>query len=447
MGTDLTPEVLEKIGKAFGTWVKSNSGSTVVVGRDNRASSLAFQESLMLGLRSTGCNVLDIGLSTTPVMNFTVLEMDLDGGISITGSHNPLEFNGIKFSGSKGYTLTENDIQDIRNSIELNDFLVGHGEVSLWDPKPRYFAKLEELCHPQKSMRVVIDCGNGVASVYAPEVMHRLGHNTIELYCDLDSTFPHHLPNPEIEDNVRDLRNHVVNNAADLGIAFDGDCDRLGIVDEKGKFYQGDYTIILLSRDLLARHPGAKILVDIKCSQNVLDDITRHGGVPVLWKTGYTFIRRKMREENLLLAGEESGHMFFGENYYQLDDGLLAACRVLQILSASELPLSEQFADLPQLHATPLIQVPMADAVKSRVVEEVQRELVRSDQVNKIIDIDGVRASFEKGWALVRASNTSPNLTLRFEASSLDRLKTIEQFVFNVLVRVSPVKINDWRVN
>jgi phosphomannomutase/phosphoglucomutase len=445
VGEDLTVPGVSSIARAFGTWVRNQTGPRVAIGRDNRASSEEFQGAAIEGLQAAGCDVWDLGLCTTPAMNFTVIDQSLDGGINITGSHNPIEYNGVKFAGHKGYTFTEEDIQDIRRLVESEDYMSGSGSVSDRDPKPAYFERLRKIGAPKRPMRVVIDCGNGVVGDYAPQLLGDLGHKVTGLYCELDGTFPHHLPDPEVEANVADLKVAVRDNAAEIGVAFDGDGDRLGIVSERGDHYSADYVIILLARDLLSRTPGASVLVDVKCSENVLEEIRKSGGNPVLGRTGYTFIRRQMREEGILLAGEESGHIFFGEGYPQLDDGILAACKVLQVLSASDKTLSEQFSGLTKRYATHLIQVPCPDETKFDVVDRAREALAARADVREVATIDGIRAWFEDGWALVRASNTTPSLTLRFEAMTPERLAELQDIVFETLNSASSPQLQDWR--
>jgi len=445
VGDDLTVQAVELVGRAFGTWVRRRDGRSIAVGKDNRASSADFQKALMSGLASTGCAVFDIGLTTTPLMNFTVIDRGLDAGVNITGSHNPVEYNGVKLTGPKGYTLTEEDIQSVRRLAEARDFESGRGSIQLLDAKGSYFDKLTELCHPQRSVRVAVDCGNGVVGAYAPSLIRQLGHDVIELHCELDSSFPNHLPDPEREENMLDLKDFVTTSGCELGIAFDGDGDRLGIVDEGGTHLSSDFVIILLARDLLSRHPGAKILLDVKCSQNVVDDIKINGGEPVLWKTGYPFIRRKIREDRILLAGEQSGHMFFGEAYPYLDDGLLAAGLTLKILSSDAGTLSHRFEGLRRRVATPLVQLPISDDTKFEIVERIRDAVSQLPGTTELIDVDGVRAQFNDDWFVVRASNTSPNLTMRFEAADERSLAQLQQLVFDILSSVLPVSFEDWR--
>jgi phosphomannomutase/phosphoglucomutase len=279
---------------------------------------------------------------------------------------------------------------------------------------------------------VVVDCGNGVAGLYAPELLRRLGCEVVELHCELDGRFPNHLPDPEMEENTRDLQGRVVAARADLGIAFDGDADRMGLVDEKGRRHEADLILILLARDFLARHPGAKVLFDVKSSQRLVEDIRAHGGVPVMYKTGHSLLKLKMREDGILLGGEVSGHMFFAEDYFGVDDGILASAKVLEVLSRLPRPVSGHFDALPHLYATPELKAPCPDEEKFRVVAELVREFKAKYET---IDIDGARVIFPGGWALVRASNTNPYLTLRFEARTEAELEEMKRIVFEALAR------------
>jgi phosphomannomutase/phosphoglucomutase len=430
VGPDLNPETAELIGKAYGTFIQRVGGKEVVVGRDNRISSHELQKALVKGITSTGCDVVDIGLSTTPLLYFAVAHGQFDGGVNVTGSHNPIEYNGFKLVQREALPIAEEELLQLFSLIESEDFAKGHGAIRQWEPKEEYYTELERQTHLYREMEVVIDAGNGVAGIYTPELLSRIGCKITALYCESDGTFPNHLPDPEMEENVLDLKRKVVEIGADLGIAYDGDGDRIGVVDENGERCGGDYILILLARDLLTRHPGTRIMVDVKCSQNLIDDIKAHGGIPFMYKTGHSLIQKKMREEGILLAGEVSGHMFFSEDYYGFDDALLASCRLLQILSQSNEPFSRHLAGLPKLYSTPELKAPCPDSEKFQVTEQVA-EFFRTRY--NTIDIDGVRVILPDGWALVRASNTNPYLTLRFEAKSADRLQEIKELVYSKL--------------
>lgn len=442
VGEDLTTEVTNLIGQAFGTFLRQSykENVRVAVGRDNRTSSQELHLAICEGLTATGCDVLDVGLTTSPVVNFVVAHWQLDGGINVTGSHNPPDQNGFKLEGRNAYPIAEDDIQHIRNLAEKRAFMSGKGTVTLRDPKEEYLAKLQELVTIERPIRVVVDTGNGVAGLFAPILLRRIGCDVIEIHCELDGTFPNHLPNPEDPKNMRDLQQKVIEVGADIGLAYDGDGDRIGLVNELGERYEADYILILLSRDLLTRHPGEKILMDLKSSQNVVEDVIAHGGIPILWKTGHSLIRRRMHQEKILLAGEFSGHMFLAEDYYPIDDALLASCRILQSLSWQNLSVSTLLSDLPKRFSTGLIEATCSDHDKFDVVESITKFF--SEQY-EVITVDGARIMFDGGWAIVRASNTSPTLTIRFEADSEERLKEIQSIVYSKLKEFSSVRLPD----
>jgi len=440
VGQDLTAEVSYLIGSAYGTFIRQSAKGQVrvAVGRDNRPSSENLHSAVCEGLMNTGCDVLDVGLTPSPVLNFAVAHWHLDGGINVTGSHNPADQNGFKLAGRNAYPVAEEDIQHIRELIEEGAFVSGKGGMVPRDPKAEYMAKVAELVEVKSGLKVVVDAGNGVAGLFAPALLRQMGCEVVELYCELDGTFPHHLPDPENPKNIRDLRRKVVKVKADMGFAYDGDADRLGVVNEHGESVPTDHIVIMLSRDLLARHPRAKILIDVKASQTVIEDIREHGGIPVLWKTGHSLIKRKMHEERILFAGEFSGHMFLAENYYPIDDAILASCRLLQILSREDSSLSSLLGSLPKRFSTGLIEAYCSDRDKFDIVASV------TDFFSKrydVVTIDGARIMFGDGWALVRASNTTPSLTLRFEADSKERLEEIQSIVYEKLKEFSAVKL------
>jgi phosphomannomutase/phosphoglucomutase len=437
---DLTIDVARLIGLAYGTFVRQSSEEEahIAVGKDNRPSSSKLHSAVCTGLIDAGCNILDVGLTPSPVLSFAVARWGLDGGINVTGSHNPLDQNGFKLEGRNAYPIAEEDIQQIRELIEKHAFAVGKGAVVSKDPKKEYMAKLLELVIVKRPIKVVADAGNGVAGLYAPTLLRQIGCEVVELYCELDSRFPHHLPNPEDPSNMRDLQQRVVDVGADMGVAYDGDADRIGVVNERGERVASDHIIILLSRDLLVRHPGAKVLMDVKSSQTVVDDVIQHGGVPILWKTGHSLIRRKMHQDGILFAGEFSGHMYFAEDYYTIDDAILASCRLLQILSEQRVPLSGLLRDVPKRFSTGLIEAACSDRDKFEVVTSITDFF--SKEYN-VLTIDGVRIMFGDGWALVRASNTTPTLTLRFEANSQKRLKEIESIIYSKLKEFPSVRL------
>jgi phosphomannomutase/phosphoglucomutase len=439
VGSDLTPEIAELIGKAYGTYIQKIEGKDIAVGRDNRLSSEQFKEAFVKGLLSTGCNILDIGISLSPMLYFAVAKWRLCGGVNITGSHNPTDYNGFKMTRRDAAPIAEEEIQEIRRLIEAGIFADGKGTLQQKEIKSEYFDFLQKKVKLQKKMKVVVDAGNGIAGIYAPELLRKIGCDVIELYCESDGTFPNHLPDPEVEENLRDIKKAVMEYQADIGVAFDGDGDRMGIIDEKGRHYESDLILILLARKFLQDHPGERVLFDVKCSKNVFDDIKANGGIPFLYKTGHSLIKKKMREDNILFGGEISGHMFFGEDSFVYDDGLQAACRVLEILTKSGKRLSDHFINLRKFHSTPEIKVPCPDEDKFQVVNSVSAFFLT--QYPDSITIDGIRINFPNGWALIRASNTNPYLTVRIEAESEQSLREIKIQVVDKLMEFPSVTI------
>jgi phosphomannomutase/phosphoglucomutase len=438
VGPDINAAVFEQVGRAYATLIRRRGGQRIAVGQDNRTSSRDLAAGFIAGVRAAGVNVVDIGLVTTPILYFATAHWRLDGGANITGSHNPVAYNGVKMVHPGAAPLSEEEIQWLRTAIESRDYDTGRGDLESRDPRADYFDTVTRLVKVPRRLKVVVDAGNGVAGIYAPELLRRIGCEVIELFCESDGSFPNHLPDPEEAANVVDLQREVLAQRADLGVAYDGDADRVGIVDEGGNRYEADLILALLARDLLGRHPGAKVVFDVKCSQMLVDDIKKHGGVPVMWKTGHSHLKRKMREDGILLGGEVSGHMFFAENYYGVDDGLLASCKMLEIIARYQGRASELFATLPRLHATPELKAPCPDDEKFRVVDELIREL---KQRYETIDIDGARVLFPGGWGLVRASNTNPYLTLRFEARTAAELEAMKSEIYGALSRYACVTL------
>ena len=441
VGADVDPGVFEQVGRAYGTLIRRHGGRRIAVGQDNRTSSADLKATFTTGARAAGIDVVDIGVVTTPILYFATAHWRLDGGANITGSHNPVEYNGVKMVHPGAAPLTEDEIQGLRATIESDDYESGHGSLETRSPREEYFATMTTLVRLARPLKVVVDAGNGVAGLYAPELLRRLGCEVIELYCESDGSFPNHLPDPEDAANVVDLQKKVVETRAGLGIAYDGDADRVGIVDERGRRHEADLILVLLARDLLRRHPGAKIVFDVKSSQSLIDEVRKHGGVPVMWKTGHSHLKRKMREDGILLGGEVSGHMFFAENYYGVDDGLLASGKVIEIVAAQPTPASTLFDSMEHLYATPELKAMCPDEDKFRVVDELLREL---KQRYETVDIDGARVQFPSGgWGLVRASNTNPYLTLRFEARSEPEIDAMKRVIYDALRRYPSVTLPD----
>jgi phosphomannomutase/phosphoglucomutase len=441
VGSDINPDVFQKVGRAYATLIRRNGGRRIAIGRDNRLSSTGLKEGFVDGARAAGVDVVDIGPVTTPILYFATAHWKLDGGANITGSHNPIEYNGVKMVHPGAAPLSEDEIQGLLRTIESGDYERGAGELTEKSPREDYFDTVARMIRPARRLKVVVDAGNGVAGVYAPELLRRIGCEVIEQHCESDGSFPNHLPDPEDERNVEDLKERVVAERADLGVAYDGDADRVGIIDERGGRHEADLILVLLARDLLTRHPGAKVVFDVKSSQALVDDIRSHGGVPIMWKTGHSHLKRKMRDDHILLGGEVSGHMFFAENYYGVDDGILASCKIIEMTARATEPLSRTFASVPHLRATPELKAPCPDGEKFKLVDEVTREL---KQRYETIDIDGARVIFPgRGWGLVRASNTNPYLTLRFEARTDREIDEMKREIYAVLSRYPFVTLPD----
>ncbi len=422
---DLTSDIVRALGLGFGSHMAQLGHKELVVGRDGRLSSKAFEEALIEGLISTGCDIVNIGLCPTPVYYFSIFHLDKDGGMMVTGSHNPPEFNGFKVSAGKS-TIFGEEIQNLRRLIEKGEFVVGKGTLSKKEIIRPYQNYIEKNIHIQKKMRVVIDAGNGTAGVVAGPLLRNLGCEVEELYCEVDGRFPNHFPDPTIPANLKDLINRVKKIRAEVGIGYDGDADRIGVVDDQGNIIWGDQLMILFSREILNYKKGASFVAEVKCSQNLFNDIEKHGGKAIMWRTGHSLIKEKMREEKAVLGGEMSGHIFFADRYFGYDDAIYASCRLIELLSKTEKKLSQLFSDVPKTFITPEIRVDCPDEIKFKVVEMV-KEILRKDY--PVIDVDGVRVVFEDGWGLVRASNTQPALVLRFEALTEKRLDIIKKLV------------------
>ena len=426
VGQDLTPETVELLGKGIGTYFRQRDRREVALGRDGRLSSPQFAKSFTKGLLSTGCNVFDLGIVPTPLLYFSIYFKNYEAGVMITGSHNPPEYNGFKMMLGKD-TLFGDDIQDIFSLIHSGQFVEEDGaSAKAYDIAPEYENYVLNNISLQKKLKVVVDAGNGTAGVIAVPIFNKLGCDVIELYCDVDGNFPNHHPDPTLPEALEDLIQKVAQEKADLGLSYDGDGDRIGVIDNLGQIIWGDKLLIVFARDILARHPGATIISEVKASKLLYDEIKKLGGRPIMWKTGHSFIKKKIKEEKALLAGEMSGHIFFADRFFGFDDAIYASARLLELMSHSDKDLSQYFADLPKTYSTPEIRVYASDQVKFTIVDEVKKELA---QKYPIIDIDGVRAIYPNGWALVRPSNTQEILVLRFEADSETALQAIRSEV------------------
>jgi phosphomannomutase / phosphoglucomutase len=416
--TELPDAGVELLGQAFGTYLQRHAGKRVALGRDTRLSSPRLHDALLRGLVASGCELLDIGIVPTPVLYYSVIHLEADGGVMITGSHNPPEFNGFKVVAGAS-TIHGEEIQKVRQIIEARNLAGGTGSVLEADAVTPYVEEVSSQFQFSRPIKVVVDAGNGAGGPAMHRILKRLNVEATELYFEMDGRFPNHHPDPTMPANLEALIAAVRRAGADLGIAFDGDADRIGAVDETGAVIYGDQLMILYGREILSRKPGATFIGEVKCSQLMYDELKARGGNPIMWKTGHSLIKAKMKECRAELAGEMSGHMFFADRYYGFDDALYAACRLIEIVANSAEPLSAQFAALPKTVTTPEIRFDCPDEVKFEVVRNAARQLRARYPA---VDVDGVRVLFPEGWGLVRASNTQPVLVMRFEAATPELL-------------------------
>jgi phosphomannomutase/phosphoglucomutase len=424
VGDDLTTRVAHGLGRAFAALMaRRNVRGAVAVGRDNRPSGKALRDALVRALNESGVDVVDVGVVPTPLLYWSLHHLPVVAGIQITGSHNPPEYNGFKLT-MGGASLHGDQIQELYALLQAGSFPAGSGETQEVEIIDRYVADIAKRIGPlSRKLRVVCDCGNGVGALVAPKLLDRLGVEWTGLYCESDGSFPNHHPDPTVPENLEDIIAKVREIGADMGVAFDGDADRIGVIDEHGKIVWGDRLLIIYARDVLSRTGGGQpIIFDVKSSQSLTDAIEKAGGKPLMWKTGHSLIKEKMRELGAPVAGEMSGHMFFTEGFYGHDDALYGAARLFRIVADSGKSVSGLLADVPDFVSTPEIRVDVPEERKFRLVEEAAKHF-RSK--HDVIDVDGVRVLFGDGWGLIRASNTQPVLVLRFEASSEDRLRAI----------------------
>ena len=425
IGKDIAEEEFIVLGKGFGTYFNGLGKKNIVLGRDCRLSSPKIKDELIEGLISAGCNVIDGGVCPTPTLYFAIRHLKVDGGVMITASHNPPDYNGFKIC--SGFdTIYGEEIQQVRRLIEGEDFAKGRGAYSSADIIEPYIAMIEENIKKVPGIKVGFDAGNGTGGPVGMRVLKSLGCEIHGLYCDMDGSFPNHEPDPTVLDNMRDLIEEVKGHNLDLGIGVDGDADRIGVIDSAGNVIFGDMLLLIFARDVLAEHPGATIISEVKCSDRMYNDISAHGGNGIMWKTGHSLIKNKMKETKALLAGEMSGHMFFADRYFGYDDAIYASCRLLEILSKTGKSIGQLLENVPKSHTTPEIRVECPDSEKFKLVNTLKDEF---DKKYKTIDVDGVRVVFDDGWGLVRASNTQPALVLRFEARTEARLEEIRAII------------------
>ena len=428
---ELNEESVELIAKAYGTlMIRQGKIASAVVGYDSRKCSPDFRDAVVKGLNSVGVSTVDIGMVTTPVFYFSQYLMGIQDGIMITGSHNPDGWSGFKIANGFSSTLLSDDIKKVYQTVMNKDFASGKGQSFRYDNiKENYVSALKWRVKPHRRLRVVIDAGNGIAGVYAPALFRAAGFEVIEQFCELDPSFPNHFPNPSDLKSLEMLRKKTLEEHADLGIAVDGDGDRLGVIDEKGNVIPSDRLLMLLSRQILEKNPGSKIVFDVKCSQALIEDIKKRGGVPVMWKTGHSYIKRKIKEENAAIGGEHSGHIFIVDNFYAFDDALFSGIRLAEYLSYQDLPLSQIMKQGTQYYSSPNIQVHCPDDKKYHVVEGITRDFQQELGEENVITINGARVTLSNGWGLVRASSNVPALVVMLEAETKEDYLNIKKIL------------------
>ncbi len=424
---DLTSESMYLIGKGYGTYMRQKGLKTIVVGGDARLSTIGFMQEFTKGLMETGCDVISIGITATPLVYFAIWKLKTDGGAMITASHNPSQYNGIKLNLGLGSVFAD-ELQKVLQIIQTDDFETGEGQFSEYKTiEEEYISYVVKGIKLDRPLKIIVDGGNGMGGPYLPEVLRRLGCEVIEMYCEPDGTFPNHHPDPTVEKNMVDLKRAVLEAEYDAGFGLDGDSDRIGVIDEKGNMLYGDQILNILARDYLKTNQGRTIIADVKCSKNLYDDIRKHGGVPMMYKTGHANIKMKMKELGVDFAGEMSGHVFLADRYLGFDDAIYVSARFAEVMSHTTAPVSTFLADQPKMHNTPEMHVKCADDRKFDVVAKICQEFI--DEGYDVNDIDGARITFSDGWGLVRASNTTPVLVVRFEGETEARMHEIQKLV------------------
>ena len=435
VGKTITAENVEKIGHAIGSEASARNLSAIAIGRDGRLSGAELSQALARGIRKSGIDVVDVGMVATPMLYFAAHELCQYSGVMVTGSHNPPEYNGFKIV-LGGQTLAADTIQALRLRIENNDLIQGAGNYSQHDIAATYLQRISGDIKLARPIKIVVDCGNGVAGAFAPALYRGLGCEVSELFCDVDGSFPNHHPDPSVPDNLNDLIQALKTTDAEIGLAFDGDGDRLGIVTKDGHIINADRQLMLFAADVLSRNPGGKIIFDVKCTRNLAPWISQHGGAPVMWKTGHSFIKSKLIEEKALLAGEMSGHLFFKERWYGFDDGLYAGARLLELLSRVQ-DIAATLQNLPDSLNTPELQVRTAEGENHALIAQLQKN-AKFDDPQQIITTDGLRVEYRDGFGLARASNTTPVIVLRFEADNQAALQRIQEDFRRNILQVKP---------
>tara|TARA_A100001037_G_scaffold118141_1_gene107627 strand:- start:1356 stop:2720 length:1365 start_codon:yes stop_codon:yes gene_type:complete len=434
---DFPPQVVNQLGKGFGTFVKRSGFQELALSGDIRLTTPKLMEEFKNGVLSTGVDVINLGILPTPANYYSMFKLEVGGAVQITGSHNPPEFNGFKMSLDRKAVYGK-DIQTLRKYIDNNDFDIGNGNEIKYDIKSDYKSMIIDKINIERTMKVVMDCGNAAGAINAPDIFKNLNIDLTELYCDPDGTFPNHHPDPTVKENLKDLIDIMKSGNHDIGIAFDGDADRVGVVDETGDIIWADQLMALFLPEVIQNND--EILFDVKCSQALEDMIIRYGGKPVMWKTGHSLIKQKMNELGCKLGGEMSGHIFFADDYYGYDDAIYVAARIVQTLSRSDKKLSELKAELPIYHSTPEMRMACeSDEEKFRIANEA----IKFFQDNyDCITVDGVRIKFGDGWGLVRSSNTQPVIVCRFEANTLERMEEIKELVLNKIKTIGDVQLD-----
>ncbi len=431
----LTPEIVKQIGQAIGSEALEAGDSAVIVGRDGRLSGPDMVTALTEGITAAGCNAIDIGMVPTPLTYFATHHLGIGAAVSVTGSHNPPDYNGLKIMVGT-HTLAGERIQGLKHRIEAQTVAHGAGQQSQEDVVPAYLRRVTEDIQLDRPLRVVCDCGNGVAGMLAPRLLREIGCEVIELFSEVDGHFPNHHPDPSVPENLEDLVTAVREHRADLGLAFDGDGDRLGVVTNTGKVVWPDRQMILFARDILSRHPGAEIIYDVKCTRLLPDAIAAAGGKPTMWKTGHSFIKAKLRESGAALGGEMSGHLFFKERWYGFDDALYAAARLCEVLAKTDDSADTVFSAIPDTVNTPELKLEMNEGEHYQLIAELVAAADFPD--GKICDIDGIRVDFDDGFGLARASNTTPTVVMRFEGANESALKRIQDAFRRQLITLRP---------
>jgi len=435
VGKTLTSEIVEAIGHAIGSEAVARKQHSIAIGRDGRLSGPEFAQALARGIRKSGINVIDVGMVATPMTYFAAYQLKTDCAVMITGSHNPPDYNGLKMV-LAGETLSGETIQKLRQRIEQNDLTHGAGSYSQYDIAPEYLARIVGDIKLARPLKITVDCGNGVAGDFAAKLYRGIGCTVTEMFCEVDGNFPNHHPDPSDPHNLEDLIAALRDNDSELGLAFDGDGDRLGVVTKDGKIIFPDRQLMLFAADVLSRNAGAEIIFDVKSTRNLFSWIREHGGKPTLWKTGHSLVKAKMRETGALLAGEMSGHVFFKERWYGFDDGLYAGARLLEILSKESDP-SATLNALPDAVCTPELHIHTAEGVNHSLIAQLQKD-ARFTEARDIITIDGLRVEYADGFGLMRPSNTTPVIVLRFEADDAAALKRIQDDFRRVLLKAAP---------